>query len=299
MKAFGIPAGTPVVRAQAQGTFHRLYEVTPPGRGASFLRISALAGEHPARLMAMECRLMDVLRGKGLPIPACEHRDIAYDRGVQLIERGSGVSMTQLEGDEPRMLQALEWVGGFLARLHRLRGSGFGPLSHGASLAGVHSQWVQYVWLRLPEHVQLCLERGAVSDAEAREIARLADDRLIADAPSALLHGDPGSHNFLVDESGVRAVIDWEDALLGDPLFDIASLCTFHPERRHPAIWAGYGTGPHAGESEWTRFWLYFLRISIAKTVHRYRFSYPDRPDRPPASQRIQLALARLREGAA
>jgi aminoglycoside phosphotransferase (APT) family kinase protein len=252
--------------------------------------------------MAMECRLMDILRAKGLPIPACEHRDVAPGRGVHLVERGQGTSVTELEGDEPRMLQALERVGEFLARLHGLPGAGFGPLSAAAleegRFAGVHERWEDYVRRRLADHVRTCRERGALTAEEAVEIESRFG-ALDGGSASALLHGDPGSHNFLVDASGVRAVIDWEDALLGDPLFDVASLCTFHPERRHPAIWAGYGAAPRAGSGEWTRFWLYFLRLALAKTVHRFRFAYPDRPDRPPASQRIQLALARLRQGVA
>ena len=300
MKAFGIPAVTPVARAQAQGTFHRLFELAPPGRGASFLRVAALAGAGTARLMAMECRLMEALRAEGLPIPACEHRDVAHDRGVHLVERGQGTSVSELEGDEPRMLQALEWVGQFLRQLHRLRGNGFGPLSAGAMeqgrFEGVHERWEDYVRLRLADHVRACRESEAVTSGEATEIETRFDGLSGVTSP-VLLHGDPGSHNFLVDASGLRAVIDWEDALLGDPLFDLASLCTFHPERRHPAIWAGYGTQPRAGSGEWTRFWVYFLRISLAKTVHRHRFAYIDRPDRPSASRRIQLALARLREG--
>jgi len=91
----------------------------------------------------------------------------------------------------------------------------------------------------------------------------------------------------------VSAVLDWEDALLGDPLFDVASLCAFHPERRHTAILDAYAF-PRGDRDAVARFWIYFLRIAVARTVHRLRFAYPDPPDRPRPSGRIQLALARL-----
>jgi hypothetical protein len=42
------------------------------------------------------------------------------------------------------------------------------------------------------------------------------------------------------------------------------------------------------------RFWLYFLRVAVAKAVHRRRFGYPDRPDRPTAAHRIRYAFGEL-----
>jgi len=44
-------------------------------------------------------------------------------------------------------------------------------------------------------------------------------------APIRLVHGDFRLGNFIVDESGLAAVIDWELAHLGDPAEDIGWLC--------------------------------------------------------------------------
>jgi len=44
-------------------------------------------------------------------------------------------------------------------------------------------------------------------------------------APARLVHGDFRLGNFIVDESGLAAVIDWELAHLGDPAEDIGWLC--------------------------------------------------------------------------
>ena len=288
-----------------QGTFHRLYEVRD-AKGERLLRISALSGKYDVLCMALEARTMGQLRASGIPIPSCEFREIDDDgifRGAHLIQRAPGICLTELDHDERRMNAALADVGRFLARLHHVKGWHWGPVSlaapgdHNVDFVGIHQRWTDHVLLRLDEHVELCVRRGAVSPAEAQEIGDCVERFravLILDQAPAFLHGDPGSHNFMVDDVSVCAAIDWEDALLGDPIFDVASLCTFHPERRHAAIWAGYGGAPIVGDDTWLRFWLYFLRISLAKTVHRFRFSYPDPPDRVPPSQRIQLALNRL-----
>ena len=298
----------PPRRARVQGTFHRLFDAPSVSGEAGLLRIAALGGERWASLMELEARLAAMLRAAGLPIPACESRELGAGsgtRGVQLVSRVPGNSLAELDADEARMLEALGWVGRFLAELHRLGGTGAGPLSlsalqaHPPSLAGVHASWDQYVLLRLEEHVVDCERAGDLAPGEsARVRACFAQARgELAGITGALLHGDPGNHNFIVGDEGIRGVIDWEDALLGDPLFDLASLCTFHPERRHEAIFAAYGAQVRPGTLAFERFWLYFLRIALAKTVHRRRFGYTDRPGRAPAARRIQLALARL-EGA-
>jgi len=305
--AFGIDPSARIVRAASQGTFHRLYEVHEPGREPRLLRIAAIAGEPAADRMAAECGVLAALRAEGLPVPACGFHAVATDgerRGAHLLERMAGVPLSAFDEDEARMAPALEQAARLLARVHRLQGAGFGPVSlesataarSAASLRGVHEHWRSHVCVGLEAHVRACEAAGAISRVEAAEVvARFASaHEALRDAASALLHGDPGSHNFIVQGGAISGLVDWEDALLGDPLFDLASLTTFQPERRHAALWSAYGARMRAGGDEWQRFWLYFLRIALAKTVHRRRFGYADRAGRPPASRRIQLALERL-----
>lgn len=294
MQAFDAGPSARPAKATEQGTFHRLYEV---GDGSRLLRVAAMAGPPWTHLMTLECALMARLREEGLAVPACEYAEVG-GRGVHRLARVGGASLTSLDEDEPRMSAALGEAARFLARLHRIRGHGFGPLSAGAlpQLAGIHERWGDYLRVRLDDHLRMCERIGAVSRRERADIEERFATLLpaIPEVPPALLHGDPGSHNFIVADGRIGGVVDWEDALLGDPLFDLASLCTFQPERRHPAIVSAYGARLEDGGDEWRRFWLYFLRIALAKTVHRHRFGYPDRPGREPAARRIQLALERL-----
>ncbi|MBK7659395.1 MAG: aminoglycoside phosphotransferase family protein [Betaproteobacteria bacterium] len=309
LKAFGLGEDATWHRIASQGTFHRLYDVLSPEGGARLLRVATLRGDEGAQLMELECRLTEALRHAGLPVCHCDWRRVGEGpeaRGAHLLERAPGASLSTKDDDEIAMRAALGPVGRFLATLHGISGRGYGPLSHAGlaseprRLEGLHARWDDYVFLRLEDHLVRCVAAGAMNAGEARDSRAHFDamrEALRAQRP-ALLHGDPGSHNVIVDAEGIRAVIDWEDALLGDALFDLASLATFHPARRHHALFAGHGIALEADADARRRFWLYFLRIALAKTVHRLRFGTADRPGRPPASGRIQLALGRLAEEA-
>lgn len=51
-------------------------------------------------------------------------------------------------------------------------------------------------------------------------------ERMPAEAPTALIHGDFRSGNFLVGEGGLTAILDWELAQIGHPMEDIGWLST-------------------------------------------------------------------------
>jgi Ser/Thr protein kinase RdoA (MazF antagonist) len=89
-------------------------------------------------------------------------------------------------------------------------------------------------------------------------------------------------------------LIDWEDCLAGDPVFDIAFWATFHPERRHDVFLEGYRGVRDLPDDFELRFWLYFLRTALSKTVLRHRFGLQDKPGRPPASLRIHRGLEKV-----
>ncbi len=175
--------------------------------------------------------------------------------------------------------------------------SGRASAGNTPALTGIHTTWADYILLRLDEHIAVCHNIGAINHQEADTIKKLflQNHFLFHNAPSVLLHGDLGNHNMLSsDGHTIAALIDWEDAMAGDPLFDIAFWGTFGREHLRDDFLVGYTTIT-ALPSDWElRYWLYYLRIALSKTVHRFKFGYTDAPSRPPASQRIQRALGHI-----
>lgn len=74
------------------------------------------------------------------------------------------------------------------------------------------------------------LRRGIDALGSALPVFELALTWLDRRKPAAperpvLVHGDYRTGNYLVDESGVTAILDWEGAHLGDPVEDLGWLC--------------------------------------------------------------------------
>ncbi len=189
----------------------------------------------------------------------------------------------------------LNWPAGFirlnrLERLHQISLSGFGPLNpsdvlKGRRPSGIHDSWASYLTCCLDSHLDQCVKTGAMTEAEA---ARAEDvlTNLQATFDPVLLHNDLSPSNII---NG--SVIDWENAIAGDPIWELAGLAAFRADQPVEPLLEHYHFRPPDLER---RFWVYYLRIALARTVHRARLKLPENPAYPKASARIQLALSHL-----
>jgi Ser/Thr protein kinase RdoA (MazF antagonist) len=289
-----------------QGTFHRLFRLTLPDGRRFVMRINAANNLYRDFSMYQDLWLSERMGHVGAP--RVRAVDISYSRRqfeYEIFDEARGESLTRLD-DSDAILGPLRLLGAAAARIHLQRFRGFGwftlrPLHWAREVAdvalrGSDARWGDYLERNFERHANVCRRIGAITGEEQRRILALFTQhaRLWDDAPSALLHGDLGNHNVFTDGQRITAIIDWEDCLVGDPVYDIAFWATFHPEPRHAVFLEGYRQVVELPADFWLRFWLYFLRVSLAKTVHRHRFGYEDRPGRPPAARRIQLSLERL-----
>lgn len=273
-------------RLDTQGTFHRLYALDRGQGEDAVLRLHVQAGRAGAMLLG------PWLDGLGLPVCrqlTCDLSRTLLPLDFEIVAMGCGQTLSTVDGDEPAMVMALTELGRAVARVHGVGVEGYGWLDPRRPGHALDKTWDDFLRRRLEEHARVCRDIGAVDSFEVSVIERLFGRPSGFVGPGVLLHGDLGSHNVLWEQGRITALLDFEDAIAGDPVFDLASWATFHPEHRHGAFLTGYGNLPDR-----RRFWLYFLRVALAKTVVRNRFGITDRPGRPPAARRIQLALERL-----
>lgn len=291
-----------VMPSPVQGTFHLVHRMRTDSLPSLIVRSSRPDLMDPDDTLRVETRIAPYLARADLPrvkvraLAVGADRVAPFDLAIQDLASGRVLCHEpEATCESPSMWYDL---GRIMGRLHTIVGSGGGPVDVDPSaeherLHGLHPNWGTYLMLRLEDHVVRCREIGTITEYQGAMILAAFRDHagIWNDVPTRLLHGDLGNQNLFVHKDAITALIDWEDALIGDPAFDVAMWASFHPLRRHAAFLQGYG--PDA-EDDWFRLRcaLSFLRIALAKTVHRHRFAYTDQPGRLQAHDRIRRGMA-------
>lgn len=156
----------------------------------------------------------------------------------QLIEfRGGrvvrGDDMSVLGPDEDLAGALVEILTGGLARLHAVDPAtcGLGDLGRPGGFVPRNAER----WARGAEMVS----EGTAHQALAHEVAGLLRRRFDnwTDGETTLLHCDFKLDNLILADDGLRpvALLDWDMATLGDPIFDLATLLSYWSEPGDPA----------------------------------------------------------------
>src|SRR5215470_14008259 len=120
-------------------------------------------------------------------------------------------------------------VGVGLRRLHDVRLPGFGWLVEASwdergDFALLHSSWLSFLQ-GICRDARRLADRYVVAAPVAEAAAAVIDTHAAALAAvevGSLCHGDLKAAHILVDAGRLAGVIDWGDAVVGDPLWDIA-----------------------------------------------------------------------------
>ena len=199
------------------------------------------------------------LAGARMPMPAILYADPAGERSGRpyLVARWiEGVKLDALlaRGDEPAIASAARAVGATLAGLAAFlfdRPGFFGP---GLTIAQPLDPAAEFV----SAYVDEALFAGAAGARLGPELTQalqqlLRDNAALlaaADTQTVLVHGDYKAQNLLVRRAdagtstdwNVAAVLDWEFAFAGSPLFDIA-ICLRYGDTLPPAFTAAFAAG--------------------------------------------------------
>jgi aminoglycoside phosphotransferase (APT) family kinase protein len=182
----------------------------PPGSGAPSGRAAGLEAE---------AALMKLAFGAGVPSPRVLHVLTPAD------DLGTGFIMARVEGETiPRkILRDAQFDGVRLKLAQQL----------GEILAGIHA----IDRAKLP-HLRTMSSTSEIAQLDAeyrsfgwpRPVFELALRWLSRNDPGpsaqlTLVHGDFRHGNLIIGPDGVRAVLDWELAHLGDPMEDLGWIC--------------------------------------------------------------------------
>lgn len=160
------------------------------------------------RIAVDEFRLLHKLHTAGLSVPAPIHVDETgeiFPTPYIVIEFIDGTTESVPDLDD-----LIHQSATFLATLHRVDASSLD------FLPSIHDRYITMLQNR-PETLDESLSEGRIRDAleTVFPLPQVND--------TVLLHGDFWHGNILWQNGQLAAVIDWEDAALGDPLADLAN----------------------------------------------------------------------------
>lgn len=208
------------------------FDLEPPGKAAVPLILQrarpGAVGTGPG--MQGEARLLEACRVAGVPVPrvmASGDGEGTVGSPFVVVERLDGETIPRRILREPDFAEAREVL----------------VTQAGAALAAIHAVPPEDA-PDLDSQDQLALFRGILDvlgePHPAFELAfRWLEGSRLPESSPVVVHGDFRLGNLLVDADGLRAVLDWELAHLGDPMEDLAWLCV--------RAWRFGGRDPVAG----------------------------------------------------
>jgi fructosamine-3-kinase len=288
-----------------KGTFHHLFKITIRDNKEYFVKTSKLRSPYRSyhfyidrwvkeQEVHLDCSMPTIINID------CERNGINYDYVV--MEKAEQYTLDSLKHDRNSYRQWIEKLGESLALIHRVpvnkAGLINGRILYEKNLCeGVQTSWKSYVLINLKTHLEYCVSHNIFDHKIQSEIEQIFFHYqfLFDKEENYLLHGDLNDHNVFIRDHGLT-LIDWEDALSGDPIFDIAVWGTFinHHENLD-AFLNGYQKISSLPDDFMLRYWIYYLRFVLVKTVVRHRFDYY-KTDKIPAIDRILLPLLYFRK---
>lgn len=222
-----IPGSTGVtgVREITSGASQSLWAfdaLTPQGAVPLIVRIARLwSAEAQAGSAGMpaEAALLRLAAAGGVPVPALRG-ELTPEDGL-----GEGYVMQRLEGETrgPRILrdsafdavrpQLAAQCGAIMARIHALPRASLPPLR----TAFAHDEALGWA--------ERLRAGGSVRPVLAWALRWLLEHAPAPQGDAVLVHADFRNGNLMVGHDGVRGVLDWELAHLGDPMEDLGLFC--------------------------------------------------------------------------
>jgi len=254
----------------------------------SFLRVEN--GPEMDDYMEVESHLLDCVRSRSTPTPrviACDTTRETVACAWQLIEYLPHPTLRHWHKLGNLDLQTIpRQIGRAIADFQRVPVEGFGPfqpdqLRESGKLVGYHRTYPDYFFLRLGDHLSALQSGSFLSRTECERIEALLRDHasLLELERPCLVHKDTALWNILGTQDRITAVIDWDDAIGGDPVDDLALLGCFFDQPILEAATAGYETRRPRPDNFAPRLWLHVLRNLLFKAVIRLRGGYFDHDD--------------------
>ncbi len=238
--------------------------------------------------MEVEASVLSSVKAIGIPAPeifAVDSSRSKWPFAYQIMENMPYEDLNKLLRGGALDLQDIMFkLGAYVARWQELEFDGFGPFNteklrrHGL-LEGLHKTYREYYFLNMAKHLDYLKKKTFLTKRQCTHIMDLAEkcSSLLELERGCLVHKDLALWNVLGDSEDIKAIIDWDDSICGDPVDDISLMGCFHSGQEISSLIKGYESVKPLPENFEMRFWLHLLRNMIFKAVIRVGAGYFDR----------------------
>ena len=255
------------------------------GQGGVYYFVRIENGPEGDEYMEVEATLMDRVRPLGVPTPhiyAVDAWRTRYPFAWQLMEMVPSPDLNRLyKAGNLDSLAVMHQLGRYIALWQQIRTPGYGPyntctLHHEHTLVGLLPAYRDYYMLNMDRHLNFLTQKEFIDVDQARVVVELVktNSRYLDIPHGCLVHKDIALWNLLGDQNTIHSVIDWDDAVSGDPTDDLSLIGCFHSGDEIRALIEGYLSVKPLPEEFERRFWLHMLRNMIFKAVIRVGAGY-------------------------
>jgi aminoglycoside phosphotransferase (APT) family kinase protein len=242
------------------GAISAVFEITVSGAPPHILKV------YPTSLhwkMAKEVHVLGLLRNISAPVPrilSADDKGSLIDFSFVLMTRLDGTPLRELEPNlnEAQLFSIYAEMGARLHEIHRIEIETFGYIGTDG-VWKCHATNRAYMSFQFDKKLSEFHERGGdvVLGKKLETAISTREDMLGGCTAACLCHFDFHSGNILAASKdgvlGISGILDFESAIAGDPVMDIAkALYYFTPkdEPKRAGLLAGYGALPRSDFSE-------------------------------------------------
>lgn len=271
-------------KTDSWGTAHVIYFVKIKGQTEELVFRANTGYGEPEWSMLSEKLTTDLVLSRGLPSNKVLYVDISrkhYPFDFQIQEKLGGADPEVNFPDGQKEYDQLSFeLGQYIAKLSEIKLRGYGLFdpqqAQQGILAGVHDNFYDYLTTRLDEDLEYLVAGKIINSSNVDQIIKVfeANKSLINSAPSRLVHHDLADHNLRYADGRLMAVFDWETAIAGDPLLDLASCPTWNVlYPREDKLEAGYLSVKELPDNFQAKKNIYRLRTVLWKMRFRQQIN--------------------------
>lgn len=238
--------------------------------------------------MLAESRIMVMAAERGVPAPRVRHTDVSMRKApfrFQIMEYRADSCLNVFHRDGRLDVEAVSrQLGAYLRLLHTISRDGFGfvdtaLLARSGEVRGLDADYASYFYRRLDDHLGYLRVNALLDGAACDEVLALFERHAprLRLGRGALVHRDPALWNVLGTPDTITAIIDWDDAVIGDPADDLGILHCFYGDAFMDGVARGYWGGETPPDGFECRVWLHTVRNMLWKTMIRHHLGYFDK----------------------